>query len=201
MAWMRAAQLKEDLVALGQELGPEVERRVLADVPAETIGSIQAATRIEWLPIEVHEILVRAVRTHAGDEGLRAWARAAALRSAASRLFGPIVEPLVRMFGLKPNVVLRVPPVAYPATFRGLGELKALSSEPQRVRFALRGLPPVVDRQTFFVVMAGAVESALVHSRVEGRVEILPGEGGADCILEARWPVARADTGPRRRAG
>lgn len=199
MAEMRAAQLKEDLIALREELGPELERRVLAEVPAEILACIEAATRVEWLPIEVHEALVRAIRAHAGDEGLRAWARAAALRSVHSRLFGPIVEPLVRMFGLKPNVLLRVPPVAFPATFRGVAELKQVSSAPQRVRFALRGLAPGIERESFFIVMAGAIESALVHGQVGGRVEVLPGEGGADAILEARWPVTSVAW--RRRAG
>jgi hypothetical protein len=103
------------------------------------------------------------------------------------------------MFGLKPNVLLRVPPVAFAATFRGVAELRQTGAAPQRVRFALRGLAPGIDRASFFIVMAGAIESALVHARVGGRVEVLPGEGGADAILEARWQAAAA--APERRAG
>ena len=195
MAYMRAAQLHEDLVAL-KAMGEEMELRVLADVPAGTLTRIRDATRVEWLSAEEHhEPLIRAIRIHAGDEGLRAWARAAALRSATSRLFGPIVEPLVRMFGLKPSVLLRVPPVAYRATFRGMGELALISSVPHRVRFELRRLPPGIERDSFFIVLAGAIESALVHSRVTGRVEVLAGADGADSMFEARWPLA--PTAPR----
>lgn len=190
MADVRAAQLQEDLIAL-HEMGEELENRVLADVSAEVLSAIREATRVAWLPlVEVNEPLLRAIRVHAGDEGLRDWARAAALRSATSRLFGPIVDALVRMFGLSPSVLLRVPPVAYAATFRGMGELKQLSSVPHCVRYTLRGLPAEIDREQFLIVLAGAIESALVHSKVTGRVEVLPGEAGADAIFEARWPLA-----------
>jgi hypothetical protein len=191
MAEIRAAQLQENLVALAV-LGDDLARRVLADVPAEVLARIREATRVAWLPVvAVNEPLLRAIRVHAGDEGLRDFARAAALRSATSRLFGPIVEPLVRMFGLKPGVLLRVPPVAYRATFRGMGELSVESSAPSRVRFALRRLPLEVERDQFLIVLAGAIESALAHAQVVGRVDILPGPADADAGFEARWPVAR----------
>jgi len=194
MAEVRAAQLQENLVALAV-LGDEVARRVLADVPTEVLARIREATRVAWLPVvEVNEPLLRAIRAHAGDEGLRDFARAAALRSATSRLFGPIVEPLVRMFGLKPGVLLRVPPLAYRATFRGMGELSVVSSAPHRVRFALRRLPPQIERDQFLLVMAGAIESALAHARVIGRVDVLAGAGDATARFEARWPVERPFT-------
>jgi hypothetical protein len=194
MAEIRAAQLQENLVALAV-LGDEVAERVLADVPAEVLARIREATRVAWLPVvEVNEPLLRAIRARAGDEGLRDFARAAALRSATSRLFGPIVEPLVRMFGLKPGVLLRVPPLAYRATFRNMGELSVVSSAPHRVLFALRHLPPQVERDQFLLVMAGAIESALAHAQVIGRVDLLAGAGDADACFQARWPVERPIT-------
>jgi len=194
MAEIRAAQLQENLVALAV-LGDEVARRVLADVPTEVLARIREATRVAWLPVvEVNEPLLRAIRVHTGDEGLRDFARAAALRSATSRLFGPIVEPLVRMFGLKPGVLLRVPPLAYRATFRGMGELSVASSAPHSVRFELRDLPPQVDSGQFLLVMAGAIESALAHAQVIGRVDVLAGAGDAGACFEARWPVERPVT-------
>ena len=194
MAEIRAAQLQENLVAL-HVLGDEVARRVLADVPGEVLARIREATRVAWLPVvEVNEPLLRAIRVHSGDEGLRDFARAAALRSATSRLFGPIVEPLVRMFGLKPGVLLRVPPLAYRATFRGMGQLAVASSAPHLVRFELRLLPPQIEREQFLLVLAGAIESALAHAQVIGRVEVLAGAGDADACFEARWPVERPVT-------
>jgi len=194
MAEIRVAQLQENLAAL-TVLGEEVVQRVLADVPAEVMARIREGTRVAWLPVvEVNEPLLRAIRAHAGDEGLRDFSRAAALRSATSRLFGPIVEPLVRMFGLKPGVLLRVPPTAYRATFRGMGVLSVVASAPHCVRFALRQLPPVIDHVLFFVVLAGAIESALAHAQVVGRVEVLAGHGDVDAYFEARWPVERPAT-------
>jgi len=194
MAEIRAAQLQENLLAL-HVLGDDVARRVLADVPGEVLARIREATRVAWLPVvEVNEPLLRAIRAHAGDEGLRDFARAAALRSATSRLFGPIVEPLVRMFGLSPGVLLRVPPLAYRATFRGMGALAVASTAPHLVRFELRLLPPQIEREQFLLVMAGAIESALAHARVIGRVEVLAGDGDADAFFEARWPVERPVT-------
>ncbi|MFT3913907.1 MAG: hypothetical protein QM704_07275 [Anaeromyxobacteraceae bacterium] len=191
MAEMRAAQLQEDLVALAA-LGDEVARRVLADLPPEVVARIREATRVDWLSIrEVHEPFLHAVRRHAGDEGLRTFARVAALRSATSRFVGPIIEPLVRVFGLGPEVMLRVPPTAYRATFRGMGELVRLSAAPNLVRFALRGLPSDIDREPMYLVVAGALEGAVAHAKVAGRAEILAGEGGADAVFEVRWPSPR----------
>jgi hypothetical protein len=98
------------------------------------------------------------------------------------------------MFGLKPGVLLRVPPLAYRATFRGMGEFSVVSSGPHRVRFALRRLPSQVERDQFFLVMAGAIESALAHAQVIGRVDVLTGSEDADACFEACWPVERPVT-------
>lgn len=190
MAEIRAAQLQEAVLTL-RDLGEELERRVLAELPPGALARIREASRVAWLSVEeLNEPLVRAVHAHAGADGLRAWARAAALRSAGSRFFGPIVAPMARMLGLSSSVLLRVPPTAYRATFRGMGELVPLSSDPCCARFALRRLPPGLRHDLIVIVVAGAIEAALAHARSAGHVVVLPAEEGADAHFEARWPLA-----------
>lgn len=195
MAEIRAAQLQEHLQAL-ERLGHEIASRMLADLSPATLRRITGATRVDWLPVELHLELARLGLQRLGEAGLRAWARASFLRSTESSLLGPIFQGAARLFGLSPAALLRTAPAAYRAVFRGCGDLVAVELEERRWRMVFQDLPPVARERAFLLSMAGALDGALELGRAEGEVQLLTPEPGPSAELEVSW----RDGGPGRGA-
>jgi hypothetical protein len=185
MPEMRAAQLQEDITAL-VELGSEAAARILADISPVTLRRIQDATRVDWLPVEVDLELVYAVHGVVGDEGLRRWGRAAVRRSLDTNLFRPLLETVVRLFGLSPRALFRAVPQAWRATFRGCGEVGVVT-EPWGVRLRLTGLPEALKDRIFLLSVSGSCEAVFDAARVTGEVRLVPSPDAADATFEARW--------------
>jgi hypothetical protein len=184
MAEMRAGQLKEDLQAL-RVLGDEVASRVLAGLPPGLLRTIERSPRADWLPIQLLLTFCHVVAAEVGDAGLRAWFRAATCRAVETSTLRPLMETVVRIFGLSPAALLRGAPQGWRATFRDCGELSVVRGEVAIVW--LRGLPEPFHDRTFQVAMAGTFEALLQLSRTEGQVDLLEPSGGADAQYAMRW--------------
>jgi hypothetical protein len=173
MAEIRAAQFKEVLLAL-VALGNERASLILADVPPRDLRRIERASAFDWLPIEIDLGLCRIVQAAVGEAGLRAWGRAAALRSIQGSLFRPLVDASIRVFGLKPATLLRLAPLVWRSTFRGAGGLTVRLIEPMRER-------------AFLLTIAGSLEAAFELAGRPGTIElVVPPEGDPRFI--ASWP-------------
>lgn len=183
---MRAAQLKEDLLAL-RELGNDVASRILADLPPASLRRIVGSTRVDWVPIGLYLELLAAVQAHVGDDGLQRWARLAVHRSIESSLLRPIVETASRLFGLSPAGVFKVTSQVWRQIIRGGGELAVVSCIPGTCRFGLRDAPPVLHQRSFLVSVAGALETAFDLCKVEGRVRLVAPAAGLAAEFEATW--------------
>ena len=184
---MRAAQLKEDLAALAA-LGHVEASRVLAEVEPATLRLIERASRVDWLPIEVDLELVHAIYGVAGEEGLRAWGREAVLRSIETSIFKPLVDAVVRVFGLSPGPLLRAAPQAWKTTFRGCGEMSVTVAPEGGARIVLSNLPQVLVERPFLLSISGSLEAALVVARTEGTVRLVATVGTNGAEYEATWP-------------
>ena len=187
MTEMRAAQLKEDLLAL-QVLGNDVASRILADLPPSLLRRIVHATRVDWLPVETYLELLSAIQPHAGDDGLRRWARAAVGRSIATSFFKPLVETAIRLFGVSPASIFKVAPQAWQQAFRGGGDLVVLGLGPGTCRVGLRDLPPHLGNRNFLVSIEGALEAPLDVCKVEGQVRLAPPSADLSAVFEGTWP-------------
>ena len=185
---MRAAQLKEDLPALS-ELGEAPAAAILARLDPEVLRRIEAATRVDWLPLAVDLALVRAVRDEVGDDGLRRWGRAAARRN-ANALFRPLIEAAVRLFGFTPAGVFRFLPQAWKAAFRGCGELRVDPVSHGELRIVLVAPPDAARDPAFLASIAGAFEVVYETCGMDGRVQVERVEPG-EVVFRATWTPRR----------
>ncbi|HTN53509.1 MAG TPA: hypothetical protein VML50_13965 [Anaeromyxobacter sp.] len=172
MPEIRAAQLKEDLLALS-ELGSELASRVLADLAPATLRRIVLATRVDWLPAELNVELAHVGERVLGEDGLRTWGRASVLRSMGTSLLQPILEGAVRLFGLSPPAIFRTVPSAYRAAYRNCGEMVVTGGEPDARIVTLQGLPAPLQDHAFLVAIEGALEGVFDTCRVEGAVRLV----------------------------
>jgi hypothetical protein len=185
-AEIRAAQLKEDLLAL-RELGNDVASRILADLPPASLRRIVNSTRVDWVPIGLYLELLVVVQAHVGDEGVQRWARAAVGRSIESSLLRPIVETASRLFGVSPAGIYKITSQVWQQIIRGGGELAVQSGGPGTCRVGLRGAPPALHQRVFLLSVAGALETAFDICKVEGQVRLVPPAAGLTAEFEAAW--------------
>lgn len=191
VASVRAALLQEILLAL-PAVGQERAARVLAAVRPATLDQIAHATRVDWLPAELHVELARAGLAALGEGGLKAWGRAAFGRSVRSSLLRPILEGAVRIFGLSPGAVLRAAPAAWLAAYREAGTLEVTPWAEHACRVTLRSLPPALQDRGFQVALAGALEGVFEACDAVGAARLLSTEAGETAEYEAAWQVGGA---------
>jgi len=208
MAEIRAAQLKEDLLALA-ELGSDVASCVLAEVHPVTLRRIVLATRVDWLPAGLNVELAHAGHAVLGDARLQRWGRVSVRRSMKSSLLGPILRGTIGVFGLSPAAIFRAVPAAYNTAYRHCGEMVVSAAEERVRRVELRGLPPVLQDRCFLLAMAGALEGVFDACDHQGKARLVSTAVGDRVEFEATWlpraplpgrrdPAGRARPAPRR---
>lgn len=169
---VRGSHLKEDLEALA-ELGPELEERIRSRISPLTLRTIEDATRVDWLPVELNAELAEAVFDEGGDAKTRAWARAS-FRLSLGAFFKPLLETVMRLFDPTPHRIYTFVPRAWPAVYRCAGAASVAEHGPLESRITLTDLPPALMRNAFLRAVGGTFESALELAHVEGRVTLLP---------------------------
>lgn len=185
MSEMRAAQLKDDLLAL-VALGNQRASLILAEVPPGELRRIVRASTFDWLPIGVNLDLCRTVHAAAGDAGVRAWGRAAVRRSLESSSFRPIVETATRVFGLTPAALLRVGPLVWRSTFRDAGRFTVTLTSPHTAMVRLVELPEAMRERPFLLSIAGALEAVFDVTGGPGTIQFVE-PPGAEARFVATW--------------
>lgn len=187
MTEMRAAQLKDDLLAL-VALGNQRASLILAEVPPGELRRIVRASTFDWLPIGVNLELCRTVHGAAGDAGIRAWGRAAIRRSLESSLFRPVVETATRAFGLTPAALLRIAPLVWRSTFRDAGRLTVTLTSPHTATVQLVGLPGSMRERPFLLSIAGALEAVYDVAGGSGTIQFVE-PLDTEARFVATWPA------------
>jgi hypothetical protein len=188
MAEMRAARLKEDLLAL-VALGDELASRIVATLPPRDLRRIERAAPDEWLPIELTVSLCRSVHAAAGEEGVRAWRRAAIRRFVESSLFRPVLDATVRLLGLTPAALLRLVPTFWGSSYREAGQIAVELAPPQAAAVRLIALPGPMRERAVLVSMMGGLEALLETVGCTGEVRLVEPVGG-DVVITASWRAA-----------
>lgn len=170
---IRAAVTKNFLDAL-ERAEPSLRERVLATVPDADRRRIEAALRIDWLPLSVHLSLNEAARAVGGVDTYReAWTDAMA-HTFGQPILKPIVEAGVRLFGLSPLTFARLAPKAWDLVVRDAGGLTTTVESPRRARLVVdRFVPELLKSDTFFVGLVGVLESFFALARTPGTVTLV----------------------------
>jgi hypothetical protein len=172
-------------VALGD--GPA--SRIVATLPPRDLRRIERAAPDEWLPVEVMVSLCRSVHAAAGDDGVRAWRRAAMRRSVESSLFRPLLDATVRLLGLTPAALLRLVPRLWGSSYREAGQIAVELDPPLAAAVRLIALPGPMRERVVLVSMAGGLEALLETVGCTGEVRLVePVE--ADVVITASWRPA-----------
>lgn len=185
MAETRAARLKEDLLAL-MALGEDRASLILAGLPPRDLRRIERSAPEEWLPVEIMVALCRAVHAAVGDDGVRAWRRAARRNAFEGSLFRPLLDASIRMLGVTPRALLRLVPLVWGASFREAGTVAVELATAGTASVRLCDLPWAMRERAVLLSLAGGLEAILAAVGCTGEVRLeQPAEG--DVLLLASW--------------
>lgn len=169
---IRASHAKSNLSSLSR-LGADAERRVRAAIRPDTLDAIEGASRVEWLPVELDVEVTEAIERALGAEACRQWAREGLRISMETPLLRPVVDGVVRLFGLSPEHLFRVVPRGIGQVYRSVGEMRFISRGPGEVALVWERLAaPVVPSVPFFDGTAGAFEAVFDITKRSGSVTL-----------------------------
>lgn len=179
------------------EAEPRVAPRVLASVDASNLELIRRATKLSWVPLDALDQVNSAYLREVGREAYLDFWRRYALGAVDSSLFSALFSGALRIFGNKPDGLLRWVGRAWDISTRNLGHA-VITKTDDLTRVAVVDIPPSGRRVTLALstqasVMA-VIELTQHVSEVECDVRRLESEGRYEIL--ARWfPAVAASSG------
>jgi hypothetical protein len=177
---VRAAFTHGTLASIDQLPG-DTGAQIRALVRPGSLARIEAASRLDWLPVEMDVELTEALAAVLGPERSAEFWRRTLLDVASTPLLRPIVEGGVRLFGHTPEDLLRWFPKLWDSIYRGCGTLKVEERRAGLARMVVEDLAPVLGgSRAYLDGLCASFEAIFVFIRVRGevRLEALDAEAG-----------------------
>ena len=186
---IQARHTRAALEALG-ELFPAAAPRVRERLSPLVQQALDAAFRLDYLPVMVDLEVTAAIRDEVGPEGVRRVAREGLRRTLNGAVLGGLVRSAMVLFGRTPDGLAKWAGRGYGMICRDCGDLRVESSGPQDAELRLERLPPELNMPSYLDAMAGAMEAFFDLCEVTGEVRYEPWPGGARFIMS--WTPRRA---------
>ncbi len=174
-------------------LPADKQRRVLPQVPEQTLALIESTPRMGWVPIEESMKLTEPLHSVLGTPGFRQFLSEQADRMASYPLLQTLFDGAARLLGLTPQALLKWSTYAWEQAFRDCGKLvyqpRQESSEGGRVEMRLEDVPTVLLLEgTFAQALAGAFDMFLRRCERKGKVELQePGPRATRFVYDISW--------------
>jgi len=189
---IQARHTRTTLETLG-ELFPAAEPRVRERLTPLVRQAIEAAFRLDYLPVMVELEVVAAIREELGSKNARKVAREGLRRTLKGNLLAGLVSTAVVLFGNTPGGLLKWVGRGYGRICRDCGELRLEASGESHAEVRLENLPPELNLPTYLDAVGGALEAFFDVCEVQGEVQHDPWPGGARYTL--RWTPRAAPRG------
>ncbi|MFO0560907.1 MAG: hypothetical protein U0269_23010 [Polyangiales bacterium] len=124
---MRARQAQFNLAMLRKRY-PAAAERVRASIPRE-IEAIERAGMTDWVDFAALRALLEGALRELGEAEFRRWCSSAMTDTLQGPLLRTLWDSSVRLFGLRPESILRWAPQAWALMYRDLGTVEWSSSE------------------------------------------------------------------------
>lgn len=174
---MRAGFLRGRLAALDAVLGPHHAAAIRSELGPAFFGRVQSrGMHLHSIDDEIS--IIEAVDRTVGRSGMRAWSHDHAVGIARRGPFGAILNNAIRLFGVTPHAMSWAAARAWTHTYRELGRLVHVGSDPARIVLRWSDAPEwVAEHVAFRATLEGGLEACLTLARRQGEV-LLALEGG-----------------------
>jgi hypothetical protein len=190
---VRARHLQEWLANMRREEDPW-RARFFAGLPADVLATIEASSKVQWLPAGIHVTLADVLAHAFGPARAHDYYRRAFARSLRGPVLGPLLTTGVRLLGLTPGSLLRWTEHGWRASFRNCGNLSGKVVEAGRGRLEYADLPAICTASEPWLDSAqGSAYGALDVMEVSGVVRIDKSERDRGRMaLELEWTARDA---------
>lgn len=175
------------------ELFPAAEQRVKARLSPLVSQAIEAAFRLDYLPVMADLEVAAAIRDEIGAQGTRQVAREALRRTLNGNMLVGLVQAAISLFGKTPPGLLKWAGRGYGQICRDCGELRLVSASECEAELRLEGIPPELNLPSYLDTMAGSFEAFFDLCGVEGESRYDPWPGGARFMLHWTPATTRRD--------
>jgi hypothetical protein len=172
------------------ELYPAAEQKVLERLSPLVRQAIEAAFRLDYLPVMVDLEVTAAIREEVGPRGSRLVAREGLRRTLNGKLLSGLVRGAVALFGNTPPGLLKWAGRGYGQICRDCGELRLESASERQADLRLEKLPDELNLPSYLDTMAGSLEAFFDLTGVDGEAQYEPWPGGARFTLN--WTPRQA---------
>jgi hypothetical protein len=184
---MRASYLRENVKAVDDVLGRDAAGKIMARVQAATLATIEAASRLAWLPIAFDVELSAAVADVAGVDAVSRINRASFVKAAEGPLLRPILGAAIGILGLTPAAIAKFIPSGWKAATRDCGEIVVEKGGQNEVLVVHEGVPSVMLDERYMAGFYGTLAGVLDVARKKGSVERRPSRTADDTVWSVTW--------------
>jgi hypothetical protein len=171
------------------ELFPGAEPRVRARLSPLVRQAIDAAFRLDYLPVMVDLEVAAAIRDEVGAQAARQVSRQGLHRTLNGSILGGLVRSAIALFGNTPPGLLKWAGRGFSNVCRDCGDLRLVSSTDREAELRLENMPVELNHPSYLDAMAGSLEAFFDICGVEGESRYQPWPGGARFILS--WSPRR----------
>jgi hypothetical protein len=171
------------------ELFPAAEPRVQERLSPLVRQAIEAAFRLDYLPVMADLEVAAAIRDEVGSQGARLVAREGLRRTLLGNMLGGLVRSAIALFGETPPGLLKWAGRGYGQICRDCGELRLVSASEGEAELRLEKIPTEINLPSYLDTMAGSLEAFFDVCKVSGESRYDPWPGGARFTL--RWTPRR----------
>lgn len=125
-------------------------------IPKETIQELLTPNHPGWMPLEADIQICEAVWRVTGDQGAYTWTKEGMNISHLSTVLTPLISGLLRVFRVKPDLMVKLGPQSWRALFRNVGELSVKMTAGNGATITIESVPEEVVRIDFFWICIGA---------------------------------------------
>jgi len=185
---LRASVIKQLLDAVDR-LPPADAQRIRSLAPADTIARIEAATRVEWMPYELHVRLDEAVFEVLGRERFIAFRRYHNSRLTESPALRSVLAGTLSLFGVSPRRIYHMVPRVYDNMCRDAGRVDIVDTDPTSLRIVYHDVPShLVANPVWRLGLIGSFQLILEITKSKGTVEVTEYDADRKHVLvTATW--------------
>jgi len=168
----RVASMHNKLAAL-RNAEATFSQPVFDDLGAAYVDAIDARSRLAWMPLEEDARFNEVVLNHHSVDGVVRMVKDATLRNFEGKLFGPMVQGAVRLFGRDPGRYLTWMPKGWSNVYRNAGRVVVDNdSERREVNVEFHDLPLAFFTPGYPEGFIGAFGAFFVITGTDGEFEL-----------------------------
>jgi hypothetical protein len=185
---LRGSVVKQVLDGVDR-LSPAESARIRALTSPEVIARIEACTRVDWVPYELHTRLEEAVLEVLGRDRFLAFRSQHTGRLTESPALRSLVSSALSLFGVSPRRLYKLIPRVYDQMCRDAGDVEIVDDGPNGVLVVYSRVPAqLINNACWRLGLLGTFQVMLTMTKHKGTVEVIEHDAATGrVVIQCSW--------------